>query len=80
MDAREMPAPSVSRTLGGGWVADGAQAALWLLRQCASGYRSLCLYKCHDAVLAFRALPQSQYNTGWVLNQVRVRTRNKSRS
>ena len=71
-DAPNMPPPSASRpqtasAVGG---ADGAQAALWLLRQCASGYRSLCLYKCQDAVHAFKALPQRQYNTGWVLNQV----------
>ena len=26
--------------------------------------------ECQDAVLAFRALPHRQYNTGWVLNQV----------
>ena len=68
-DAREMPPPSVSRGVGGS--TDGAQAALWLLHQCARGYRSLCSYKCHDAVIAFRALPHRQYNTGWVLNQAR---------
>ena len=50
--------------------ADGANAALWLLRQLASGYRFLCQYKCQDAVLAFHALPPRHYDTGWVLNQV----------
>ena len=69
-DTRDMPPPS-PRAPGGAPSADGSQAALWLLRQCASGYRALCMYKCHDAVLAFRALPQRQYNTGWVLNQAR---------
>lgn len=75
--AREMPPPSMARGGGGGLgpavaggSADGSQAALWLLRQLAAGFRSLCLYKCQDAVLAFRALPHRQYNTGWVLNQV----------
>jgi anaphase-promoting complex subunit 3 len=73
--AREMPPPSLPRGGGvgpavAGGSADGSQAALWLLRQLATGYRALCLYKCHDAVLAFRALPQRQYQTGWVLNQV----------
>ena len=78
-EAREIPSPSVPRSVGGGGAGGagglggseaGSQAALWLLRQLANGYRSLCVYKCNDAVHAFRSLPARQYNTGWVLTQV----------
>ena len=43
---------------------------LTLTRQLAHGYRLLCQFKCQEAVTTFQALPQCQYNTGWVLNQV----------
>ena len=69
-DARDLPPAALPRLASDGHD-EGVQAALWLLRQLASGYRSLCLFKCQDAVLAFRALPHQQYNTGWVLNQAR---------
>jgi len=71
-EARDQ-APTPAAHVAANGVDDGAAAALWLLQQLASGYRSLCLYKCEDAILAFRALPQQQYNTGWVLNQARFR-------
>lgn len=69
-EARDQ-APTPTAHVAANGVNDGGAAALWLLQQLASGYRSLCLYKCEDAILAFRALPQQQYNTGWVLNQAR---------
>lgn len=65
----DMPPPALPRAPSGA-SGDGAQAALALLRQLASGYRSLCQYKCQEAVAAFDGLSDRQYNTGWVLNQV----------
>ena len=66
----EMPPQSMVPRGPGSGSGDGVQEALLLLRQLASGYRALCLYKCQDAVLIFRGLAPRQYNTGWVLNQV----------
>ncbi len=41
-----------------------------LLRQIGNAYKLLMEYKCPEAIRAFRALPDPQYRTGWVLAQV----------
>ena len=81
-DSSEMPPPPPPSALsvggggggGGGGVDEdddeGELRAQRLLRQCASAYRLLCLYRCQESVAAFDALPQRHRETAWALSQV----------
>ncbi|PUZ66224.1 hypothetical protein GQ55_3G289900 [Panicum hallii var. hallii] len=51
-------------------VAIGIRELLGLLRTLGEGFRLSCLFKCQEALEVFRKLPESQFNTGWVLCQV----------
>ncbi|KAJ1380807.1 Tetratricopeptide-like helical domain superfamily [Sesbania bispinosa] len=54
----------------GSKVITGASEIMTLLRVLGEGYRLACLYRCQDALDTYLKLPQSHYNTGWVLSQV----------
>lgn len=43
---------------------------LSLLRTIGTGYRYLCNYCCEEGIKHFKALPQCQFNTGWVLSKI----------
>ncbi|PIA42766.1 hypothetical protein AQUCO_02000310v1 [Aquilegia coerulea] len=57
-------------TPNGSRVTNGVSELLSLLRTLGEGYRLSCLYRCQDALDAYRKLSHKQYNTGWVLSQV----------
>eukprot|EP01052_Picozoa_sp_SAG31_P054202 SAG31_NODE_14295_length_816_cov_0.885635_2_plen_126_part_01 len=40
-----------------------------MLRLLGSGYNSLCMYRCEEAVASFRQLPTDQQQSGWLLCQ-----------
>ncbi|KAK9099059.1 hypothetical protein Syun_026104 [Stephania yunnanensis] len=48
----------------------GVSEFLCLLRTLGEGFRLSCMYRCQEALDAYRKLSQKQYNTGWVLSQV----------
>ncbi|ONM35676.1 cell division cycle protein 27 homolog B isoform X9 [Zea mays] len=51
-------------------VALGIRELLGLFRTLGEGFRLSCLFKCQEALEVYRKLPESQFNTGWVLCQV----------
>lgn len=51
-------------------LAEGANLLLTLLGSIARAYQHLCQFRCQEAIQAFQALPEEQYETGWVLTQV----------
>ncbi|XP_066307630.1 cell division cycle protein 27 homolog B-like isoform X8 [Miscanthus floridulus] len=48
----------------------GIRELLGLFRTLGEGFRLSCLFKCQEALEVYRKLPESQFNTGWVLCQV----------
>lgn len=58
---------AVSGLPAGAKSATGKAAVLVLLATLGDGFRLLCMYRCQDAMLAFKRLSHSQYATGWVL-------------
>lgn len=48
----------------------GIQQILELLCVLGTAQRYLSLYQCQETLQTFMTLPESQYNTGWVLHQV----------
>lgn len=53
-----------------GLMAAGAAELCALLRQLATAYQHLSLYRAEEAVRAFKELPRAQLNTGWVQAQI----------
>ncbi|KAL5697576.1 hypothetical protein ACHQM5_028702 [Ranunculus cassubicifolius] len=49
---------------------NGIAELLSLFRTVGEGYRLSCMYRCQEALDAYRKLSHKQYNTGWVLSQV----------
>eukprot|EP00850_Spirogloea_muscicola_P021467 SM000250S08725 [mRNA] locus=s250:55409:60519:- [translate_table: standard] len=49
---------------------EGRLKLLELVRNLVSAFRSLCMFRCQEALDAFSQLPAEQYATGWVLSQV----------
>lgn len=47
--------------------AEGAAGVFNALRPIAEGMRHLAMYRCEEAINAFKQLPPQQYNTGYVL-------------
>lgn len=49
---------------------EGSKVVLDILCIIAIAFQHICQYRCRDAILKFKELPENQYETGWILCNV----------